>query len=71
MDIDIEEFDEDDDDNGYDYGITQAQKDAITKRLESKSQTVLAEDTRNWEPGEWDFFHDQCLELGLNSDFLH
>ncbi|MFS7903028.1 hypothetical protein Hanom_Chr01g00019201 [Helianthus anomalus] len=68
-DIVMEELEEDDEDNWYDYGITQAQKDAITKRLKSKSQTVLAEDTQNWEPGEWDFFHDQCLELGLNSDF--
>ncbi|MFS8013835.1 hypothetical protein Hanom_Chr15g01337711 [Helianthus anomalus] len=69
MDCQVEDMDDTDDDNGYDYGITQAQKDAIRKRLTSKSQTVLAEVANNWEPGERDYFEDLCMELGLDPDF--
>ncbi|MFS8013843.1 hypothetical protein Hanom_Chr15g01337801 [Helianthus anomalus] len=68
-DEEIEDVDDTDDDNGYDYGISQAQKDAIRKRLMSKSQTVLAEVANNWEPGERDYFEDLCMELGLDPDF--
>ncbi|MFS7900670.1 hypothetical protein Hanom_Chr00s130277g01815071 [Helianthus anomalus] len=65
----VDDLDVSDDDNGYDYGNTQAQKDAIRKRLTSKSQTVLAEVANNWEPGERDYFEDLCMELGLDPDF--
>ncbi|KAJ0882332.1 putative non-specific serine/threonine protein kinase [Helianthus annuus] len=68
-DGEIEDMEDSDDDNGYDYGISQAQKDAIRKRLTSKSQTVLAEVANNWEPGERDYFEDLCMELGLDPDF--
>ncbi|MFS7952993.1 hypothetical protein Hanom_Chr07g00613431 [Helianthus anomalus] len=69
LDGEVEDMYDTDDDNGYDYGITQAQKDDIRKRITSKSQTVLAEVANNWELGERDYFEDVCMELGLDPDF--
>ncbi|MFS8013818.1 hypothetical protein Hanom_Chr15g01337531 [Helianthus anomalus] len=52
-----------------DYGITDAQKKRILDALVSDAKAVRAEDQEEWVDGEWDFFHDKCMELGLDPDF--
>ncbi|MFS8013838.1 hypothetical protein Hanom_Chr15g01337741 [Helianthus anomalus] len=52
-----------------DYGITDAQKKHIIGALCGDSQAVKAEDQEEWIDGEWEFFHDKCLELGLDPDY--
>ncbi|MFS8013804.1 hypothetical protein Hanom_Chr15g01337391 [Helianthus anomalus] len=52
-----------------DYGITDSQKKRILDALQSKSQAVKAEDQEEWVDGEWEFFHDKCMELDLDPDF--
>ncbi|KAD5802921.1 hypothetical protein E3N88_14281 [Mikania micrantha] len=48
-----------------DYGITDAQKWAITSRL-IKFKSVRASDQDAGEQGEWDFFHDHVKELNID-----
>ncbi|KAI3820209.1 hypothetical protein L1987_07752 [Smallanthus sonchifolius] len=50
------------------YGISTAQKMAITNRLCGPSQAVRAVDMDNWEQGEHGFFEDQVKALGLDYD---
>ncbi|KAI3811868.1 hypothetical protein L1987_16564 [Smallanthus sonchifolius] len=52
-----------------DYGISTAQKMAITNRLCGPSQAVRAVDMDNWEQGEHEFFEDQVKALGLDYDY--
>ncbi|KAI3677378.1 hypothetical protein L1987_87004 [Smallanthus sonchifolius] len=52
-----------------DYGISKAQKMAITDRLCGPAQAVRAVDMDNWEQGEHEFFEDQVKALGLNYDY--
>ncbi|KAI3811867.1 hypothetical protein L1987_16563 [Smallanthus sonchifolius] len=52
-----------------DYGITDAQKLAITKRLCGPAQAVRAVDMDNWDQGEHDFFEDQVKAMGLDYDY--
>ncbi|MFS8013812.1 hypothetical protein Hanom_Chr15g01337471 [Helianthus anomalus] len=52
-----------------DYGITDSQKKRIFDALSGESKAVRAEDQEDWIDGEWEFFYDKCLELGLDPDF--
>ncbi|MFS7951826.1 hypothetical protein Hanom_Chr07g00599791 [Helianthus anomalus] len=52
-----------------DYGITDVQKKRILDALKGEMQAVKAEDQEEWVDGEWDFFHDKCVELGLDPDY--
>ncbi|MFS7905739.1 hypothetical protein Hanom_Chr01g00051231 [Helianthus anomalus] len=52
-----------------DYGITDAQKKRILDALVSDAKAVKAEDQEEWVDGEWEFFYDKCMELGLDPDF--
>ncbi|KAI3814424.1 hypothetical protein L1987_14064 [Smallanthus sonchifolius] len=52
-----------------DYGISNAQKMAITSRLCGPAQAVRAVDMDNWEQGEHEFFKDQVKALGLDYDY--
>ncbi|KAI3759846.1 hypothetical protein L1987_50228 [Smallanthus sonchifolius] len=52
-----------------DYGISNAQKMAITSRLCGPAQAVRAVDMDNWEQGEHEFFADQVKALGLDYDY--
>ncbi|MFS8013805.1 hypothetical protein Hanom_Chr15g01337401 [Helianthus anomalus] len=52
-----------------DYGITDAQKKRILDALVGEAKAVRADDQEDWHEGEWEFFHDKCMELGLNPDF--
>ncbi|KAI3714444.1 hypothetical protein L1987_73046 [Smallanthus sonchifolius] len=60
---DIEEKEE------KDYGISNAQKMAITSRLCGPSRAVRAADMDNWDQGEHEFFEDQVKSLGLDYDY--
>ncbi|KAI3724756.1 hypothetical protein L1987_64521 [Smallanthus sonchifolius] len=51
------------------YGISDAQKLAITKRLCGPAQAVRAVDMDNWDQGEHDFFEDQVKAMGLDYDY--
>ncbi|KAI3809582.1 hypothetical protein L1987_19177 [Smallanthus sonchifolius] len=53
---------------GKTYGITEAQRKAIADRL-SDSSSICGEETVNWCPGEWDYFNDLCISLGLDPDY--
>ncbi|KAI3740999.1 hypothetical protein L1987_58663 [Smallanthus sonchifolius] len=52
-----------------DYGISKAQKMAITDRLCGPAQAVRAVEMDNWEQGEHEFFEDQVKALGLDYDY--
>ncbi|KAJ0512242.1 hypothetical protein HanHA300_Chr10g0343991 [Helianthus annuus] len=52
-----------------DYGITDVQKKRICDALVSDAKAVRAEDQEEWVDGEWEFFYDKCMELGLDPDF--
>ncbi|KAI3741106.1 hypothetical protein L1987_58773 [Smallanthus sonchifolius] len=52
-----------------DYGITDAQKDAIISRLKGPSNAVWAGDMYNWVQGEHNFFEDQVKYLDLDYDY--
>ncbi|MFS7892983.1 hypothetical protein Hanom_Chr00s000789g01661151 [Helianthus anomalus] len=52
-----------------DYGITNIKKKRILDALTGESQAVKAEDQEEWVDGEWEFFNDKCLELGLDPDY--
>ncbi|KAI3783232.1 hypothetical protein L1987_42308 [Smallanthus sonchifolius] len=52
-----------------DYGISDAQKLAITSRLCGPAQAVRAVDMDNWEQGEHEFFEDQVKAMGLDYDY--
>ncbi|KAI3777947.1 hypothetical protein L1987_47750 [Smallanthus sonchifolius] len=52
-----------------DYGISDAQKLAITSRLNGPAQAVRAVDMDMWEQGEHVFFEDQVKALGLDYDY--
>ncbi|KAI3820212.1 hypothetical protein L1987_07755 [Smallanthus sonchifolius] len=52
-----------------DYGISNAQKMAITSRLCCPSRAVRAADMDNWDQGEHEFFEDQVKALGLDYDY--
>ncbi|MFS8013813.1 hypothetical protein Hanom_Chr15g01337481 [Helianthus anomalus] len=52
-----------------DYGIADIQKKRILDALTGESQAVRAEDQEEWVDGEWEFFNDKCLELGLDPDY--
>ncbi|KAI3677377.1 hypothetical protein L1987_87003 [Smallanthus sonchifolius] len=41
---------------------------AIADRL-SVSNSICSEETVNWCPGEWDYFNDLCISLGLDPDY--
>ncbi|KAI3740998.1 hypothetical protein L1987_58662 [Smallanthus sonchifolius] len=53
---------------GRTYGISEAQRKAIVDRL-SVSSSICGEETVNWCPGEWDYFNDLCISLGLDPDY--
>ncbi|KAI3730207.1 hypothetical protein L1987_61376 [Smallanthus sonchifolius] len=55
-------------DGGKSYGISEAQRKAIADRL-SESSSICSEETVNWCPGEWDYFNDLCISLGLDPDY--
>ncbi|MFS7914586.1 hypothetical protein Hanom_Chr02g00155171 [Helianthus anomalus] len=52
-----------------DYGITDLQKKRILDALTGDSKAVRADVQEEWVDGEWEFFYDKCLELGLDPDF--
>ncbi|KAI3714450.1 hypothetical protein L1987_73052 [Smallanthus sonchifolius] len=52
-----------------DYGISNAQKMAISSRLRGPAQAVRAADMDMWEQGEHAFFEDQVKALGLDYDY--
>ncbi|MFS8013772.1 hypothetical protein Hanom_Chr15g01337041 [Helianthus anomalus] len=35
----------------------------------SKAKAVKAKDQEEWVDGEWEFFHDKCMELDLDPDY--
>ncbi|KAI3787670.1 hypothetical protein L1987_42300 [Smallanthus sonchifolius] len=53
---------------GRSYGISEAQRKAIADRL-LVSSSICGEETVNWCPGEWDYFNDLCISLGLDPDY--
>ncbi|KAI3677385.1 hypothetical protein L1987_87012 [Smallanthus sonchifolius] len=53
---------------GRTYGISESQRNAITNRL-SVSSSICSEETVNWSPGEWDYFNDLCISMGLDPDY--
>ncbi|KAI3684048.1 hypothetical protein L1987_84571 [Smallanthus sonchifolius] len=53
---------------GRSYGISDSQRKAIADRL-SVSNSICSEETVNWCPGEWDYFNDLCISLGLDPDY--
>ncbi|KAI3685910.1 hypothetical protein L1987_79579 [Smallanthus sonchifolius] len=53
---------------GKSYGISESQRKAIADRL-SVSSSICGEETVNWSPGEWDYFNDLCISLGLDPDY--
>ncbi|KAI3787673.1 hypothetical protein L1987_42303 [Smallanthus sonchifolius] len=53
---------------GRTYGISKSQRKAIADRL-SVSNSICSEETVNWCPGEWDYFNDLCISLGLDPDY--
>ncbi|KAI3743667.1 hypothetical protein L1987_56729 [Smallanthus sonchifolius] len=52
-----------------DYGISNAQKLAITSRLCGPANAVRAADMDNWDQGEHEFFEDQVKAMGLDYDY--
>ncbi|KAI3773236.1 hypothetical protein L1987_47760 [Smallanthus sonchifolius] len=52
-----------------DYGITDAQKNAIYNSLRGPSNAVRAVDMAEWEPGEHEYFEDQVKFLNMDMDF--
>ncbi|MFS7969327.1 hypothetical protein Hanom_Chr09g00807881 [Helianthus anomalus] len=52
-----------------DYGITDEQKKRILDALSSDAKAVKAEDQEEWVDGEWEYFHDKCIEFDLDPDF--
>ncbi|KAI3823023.1 hypothetical protein L1987_10626 [Smallanthus sonchifolius] len=52
-----------------DYGISNAQKMAITSRLCGPAQAVRAADMDAWDQSEHDFFEDQVKAMGLDYDY--
>ncbi|KAI3820208.1 hypothetical protein L1987_07751 [Smallanthus sonchifolius] len=53
---------------GRTYGISDSHRKAIAERL-SVSNSICSEETVNWCPGEWDYFNDLCISLGLDPDY--
>ncbi|KAI3743665.1 hypothetical protein L1987_56727 [Smallanthus sonchifolius] len=53
---------------GKSYGITESQRKAIGDRI-SASSNICIDETVNWCPGEWDYFNDLCISLGLDPDY--
>ncbi|KAI3773229.1 hypothetical protein L1987_47753 [Smallanthus sonchifolius] len=53
---------------GKSYGISESQKKAIADRI-SVSTSIRIEETDDWCPGEWDYFNDLCISLGLDPDY--
>ncbi|KAI3727430.1 hypothetical protein L1987_67244 [Smallanthus sonchifolius] len=53
---------------GKSYGITESQRKAIADRI-SASSNICIDETVNWCPGEWDYFNDLCISLGLDPDY--
>ncbi|KAI3714449.1 hypothetical protein L1987_73051 [Smallanthus sonchifolius] len=53
---------------GRTYGISESQRKTIADRL-SVSNSICSEETVNWCPGEWDYFNDLCISLGLDPDY--
>ncbi|KAI3820211.1 hypothetical protein L1987_07754 [Smallanthus sonchifolius] len=53
---------------GRTYGISDSHRKAIAERL-SVSNSICSEETVNWCPGEWDYFNDLCILLGLDPDY--
>ncbi|KAI3727418.1 hypothetical protein L1987_67232 [Smallanthus sonchifolius] len=53
---------------GKTYGISESQRKAIADRI-SVSSSICIEETVNWCPGEWDYFNDLCMSLGLDPDY--
>ncbi|KAI3677374.1 hypothetical protein L1987_87000 [Smallanthus sonchifolius] len=53
---------------GKTYGISESQRKAIADRI-SVSSSICIEETNNWCPGEWDYFNDLCISLGLDPDY--
>ncbi|KAI3763416.1 hypothetical protein L1987_53874 [Smallanthus sonchifolius] len=53
---------------GRTYGISESQRKAIADRL-AVSNSICSEETVNWCPGEWDYFNDLCISLGLDPDY--
>ncbi|KAI3797113.1 hypothetical protein L1987_39805 [Smallanthus sonchifolius] len=53
---------------GRTYGISDSQRKAIAERL-SVSNSICSEETVNWCLGEWDYFNDLCISLGLDPDY--
>ncbi|KAI3773235.1 hypothetical protein L1987_47759 [Smallanthus sonchifolius] len=49
------------------YGITDAQKQVIVNCIRD-FKYVQAEAVEEWTQGEWDFFADKCMELGLDQE---
>ncbi|KAI3814425.1 hypothetical protein L1987_14065 [Smallanthus sonchifolius] len=52
-----------------DYGITDAQKNAIYNSLCGPSKAVRAVDMAEWEPGQHEYFEDQVKLLNMDMDF--
>ncbi|KAI3688423.1 hypothetical protein L1987_82136 [Smallanthus sonchifolius] len=50
------------------YGISESQRKAIADRI-SVSSSICIDETDNWCPGEWDYFNDLCISLGLDPDY--
>ncbi|KAI3773228.1 hypothetical protein L1987_47752 [Smallanthus sonchifolius] len=53
---------------GKSYGISESQRKAIADRI-SVSSSIRIEETDDWCPGEWDYFNDLCISLGLDPDY--
>ncbi|KAI3754128.1 hypothetical protein L1987_53906 [Smallanthus sonchifolius] len=53
---------------GKTYSISESQRKAIADRI-SVSSSICIEETVNWCPGEWDYFNDLCMSLGLDPDY--
>ncbi|KAI3773242.1 hypothetical protein L1987_47767 [Smallanthus sonchifolius] len=47
------------------YGISDAQKQVILKCMQD-FKYVQAEAVEEWSQGEWDFFTNKCMEMGLD-----
>ncbi|KAI3688433.1 hypothetical protein L1987_82146 [Smallanthus sonchifolius] len=53
---------------GKSYGISESKRKAIADRI-SVSTSIGIKETDNWCPGEWDYFNDLCISLGLDPDY--
>ncbi|KAI3724763.1 hypothetical protein L1987_64528 [Smallanthus sonchifolius] len=49
------------------YGITAAQKQVIMNCMNG-FKYVQAEAVEEWSQGEWDFFADKCMEMGIDPE---